>query len=119
MITTEAKNVPKLNASAVTATVNPRCRNTRRSTIGLPAVSSQIRKVTKPIAAMIAQPTMKLDPSQSCSRPRSSMICSAAIHTTIRNRPKRSIGTISVLVSDLRNSVKTPTMQKIAIGRLM
>ena len=30
-----------------------------------------------------------------------------------------SIGTISVLVSDLRNSVKTPTMQKIAIGRLM
>ena len=76
--------------------------NRRRSTTGCSSVSSQTRKKAKPTTATTASATISGEWNQSCSLPRSSIICSAPIHTTSSARPTLSIGSLRVALSRLR-----------------
>ena len=86
------KKAPKASASTNMQEEKPRWRNTRRSTIGFGSVSSQIRKDTKPITAMMARTRISIEENQSRSLPSSSMICSDATQMTSSNMPILSTG---------------------------
>ncbi len=73
--------------------------NSVRSTTGCSSVSSQARKKAKPTTAVTAKPTISGEANQSCSLPRSSTICKAAIHTISRARPMRSMGSLRTTLS--------------------
>ena len=77
---------------------NPRWRKTRRSTIGFFSVNSQIRKVRKPITAVMASTRISVEENQSLSLPSSSMICSAATQTINSSMPILSTGLMTARV---------------------
>ena len=86
------KKAPKARPSTSMQEEKPRCRKTRRSTIGYSSVSSQIRKERNPITAMMASTQISVDENQSRSLPSSSMICSAATQTIKSSMPTLSTG---------------------------
>jgi hypothetical protein len=113
------KKAPKATLKVMTLAVKPRWRKTRRSTIGLASVSSQIRNATKPIAATMARPAIIGEANQSCSLPRSSMTCRAPTQTINKPRPTRSTRDLASGVSCLRSNRQANQLQIAATGTLI
>ncbi len=103
----------------MTPKVKPPWRNTCKLTIGCSSVSSQIRKATKPTAAMQASATISGSENQSCSRPMSSMNCNEPTQVSIRHRPITSIGSLTVAVSAGGSRARAATTQITTSGILI
>src|SRR5215472_5286073 len=117
--TIEPMKEPNVNNMASADTAKPRCLNTLRLTMGCSSVSSQARNARKKTPAVNARLMMKFDENQSSFSPLSIMICSAPIKVTINARPTKSMGFLTVLVSNLVRMLDASITQSTATGTLM
>ena len=90
---------------------------TRRLTIGFLAVSSQPIAPSRPTAEAMAMPTMKLEPNQSSSSPRSITTCRQPSPNAIRPSPIASMLRLGWLATQGGSSTRAVTAKKVNMPR--